>query len=171
MSGFDIVLIIILAACALRGFTAGLIKAVGSFVGLIAGSWLASHFYLNLAAVTQKWYGGYDNIGKVVSFIIILVVATWAIHFLFIILDKTYNLLAIIPFLKSINRLAGAALTLFVGALILGLLLYVVAKYAPAGSLVGNWLTNSKIAPTLLIVAKILMPLLSGSLKDIKSLL
>ncbi|MDD5527790.1 MAG: CvpA family protein [Patescibacteria group bacterium] len=171
MSGFDIILIVILAGCALRGFTSGLIKAVGSFVGLIAGAWLASHFYLNLFAATQNWYGGYENIGKVVSFIIIFVVATWVIKFIFIILDKTYNLLSIIPFLKSINRLAGAALTLFVGALVMGLILYVVAKYAPAGTLVGNWLTNSKIAPTLLLVAKILMPFLSGSLKDIKSLI
>jgi uncharacterized membrane protein required for colicin V production len=171
MSGFDIVLVIILAACALRGFSNGLIKAIGSFVGIIAGSWCASHFYLSLASVTQNWFGGYNNIGKVVCFIAILIVATWAIHFLFLILDKTFNLLAIIPFLKSINRLAGAALTLFVGALILGLLLYVVARYAPAETLVGKWILNSVIAPWLLALAKILLPILSGSLKNIKSLI
>ena len=171
MSIFDIVLIIILAACALRGFSSGLIKAVGSFVGLIAGAWLASHFYLNLAAATQKWYGGYDNIGKVVSFIIVFVVSTWAIHILFVILDKTYNLLAIIPFMKSINRLAGAVLMLFVGALILGLLLYVVARYVPADTTAGKWILNSVIAPWLLDLAKILLPFLSGGLKSIKSLI
>lgn len=171
MGLLDIILLIILAACALRGFSSGLIKAVGAFVGIIAGAWLASHFYLNLAAATQSWYGGYDNIGKVASFIIIFIVATWGINFLFIILDKTYNLLAIIPFLKSINRLAGAALTLFVGALILGLLLYVMARYAPADTSIGQAILNSVIAPWLLDLAKILMPFLSGSLKDIKSLI
>jgi uncharacterized membrane protein required for colicin V production len=171
MSGLDIFLVIILAACAWRGFSAGLIKAIGSFVGIIAGAWLASHYYLNLAAATAKWYGGYDNIGKVASFVIIFVAAAWIIHFLFIILDKTYNLLSIIPFLKSINRLAGAALMLFVGALILGLLLYVIARYAPADTSIGKWILNSAVAPWLLDLAKILMPFLSVSLKNIQSIL
>lgn len=171
MGILDIILLVILAVCAWRGFSSGLIKAVGSFVGIVAGAFLASHYYLNLAAATQAWYGGYGNIGKVASFIIIFVVATWVVHFLFIILDKTYNLLSIIPFLKSINRLAGAALTLFVGALILGLLLYVISRYVPADTSIGKAILASSIAPWLLDLAKILMPFLSGSLKDIKSIL
>ena len=116
-------------------------------------------------------FGGYDNIGKVACFIAIFIVSAWLIHIIFMLLDKTYNLLSIIPFMKSINRLAGGILGLLVGAIVLGLLIYVVAKYAPAGTMVGNWLLGSKIAPTLLLVAKILMPLLSGSLKNIQSII
>ncbi|HTX86538.1 MAG TPA: CvpA family protein [Candidatus Nanoarchaeia archaeon] len=171
MSNFDIILIVILGLCALRGLTTGLIKAVGAFLGIIGGAFFASHFYLALFAATKTWYGGYDNIGKVASFIIIFIVSAWLIHLLFIILDKTYNILAIIPFMKSINRLAGGILYLLVGAIVLGLLIYVAAKYAPAGTMVGNWLLTSKIAPWLLDVAKILMPLISGSLKNIQSIL
>jgi membrane protein required for colicin V production len=171
MSGFDIVLLIILAVCALRGLTTGLIKSVGAFLGIIGGAFFASHFYLVLFPYVQKWFSGYDNIGKVVCFIAIFIVASWLIHLLFMLLDKTYNLLAIIPFMKSINRLAGGILGLLVGAIVLGLLIYVTAKYVPTGTAVGNWLLNSKIAPWLLDIAKILMPLLSGSLKNIQSIL
>ena len=86
-------------------------------------------------------------------------------------IDKAFNLIAIIPFMKSINHLAGGILGLLVGAIVLGLLIYVAAKYAPTGTMVGNWLIDSKIAPTLLLIAKILMPILSGSLKNIQSIL
>jgi uncharacterized membrane protein required for colicin V production len=171
MSGFDIILLIFLAVCFLRGITTGLIKSVGAFFGIIGGAFFASHFYLPLYPLIQKVFGGYDNIGKVSCFIIIFILTTWLIHILFLLLDKTYNLIAIIPFMKSINRLAGGILSLLVGAIVLGLLIYVAAKYAPTGTLVGNWLTHSVIAPWLLSIAQILMPLLSLSLKSIQSIL
>jgi membrane protein required for colicin V production len=171
MSAFDIVLIIFLAVCALRGLATGLIKAVGAFFGIIGGAFFASHFYLDLFPYVQKWFAGYDNIGKVTCFIVIFIVSAWAIHVLFMLLDKTYNLLSIIPFMKSINRLAGGILELLVGAILAGLLIYVAAKYAPAGTTIGDWILNSQIAPWLLAIAKILMPLLSGSLKNIQSIL
>jgi uncharacterized membrane protein required for colicin V production len=171
MSAFDIVLIVFLVLCALRGLTTGLIKAVGSFFGIIGGAFFASHFYLTVFPYVQKVFAGYDNIGRVSCFVVIFIISAWIINMLFMMLDKTFNLLAIIPFMKSINRLAGGILGLLVGAIILGLLIYVAAKYAPAGTMVGNWLLNSQIAPWLLIVAKILMPLLSVSLKNIQSIL
>ncbi|HTW96348.1 MAG TPA: CvpA family protein [Candidatus Methylomirabilis sp.] len=171
MNGLDLVLIIILAIWTWRGLSTGLIKAVGAFLGIVAGAFLASHFYLALFAVSQSWFGGYDNIGKVLCFVFIFIVTSWAVHFLFLLIDKTYNLLAIIPFLKSINRLAGGILALLVASLVLGLLLYVTAKYVPAGSMVGDWLTQSKVTPILLAIAQIFLPVLAGGLKDIKSLI
>jgi uncharacterized membrane protein required for colicin V production len=171
MSVFDIVLIIFLAVCALRGLATGLIKAVGAFFGIIGGAFFASHFYLAVFPYAQKIFAGYDNIGKVSCFVVIFIVSAWIINVLFMMLDKTFNLLAIIPFMKSINRLAGGILGLLVGAIIAGLAIYVAAKYAPAGTMVGDWLMDSKIAPWLLMIANILMPLLSVSLKNIKSIL
>jgi membrane protein required for colicin V production len=171
MNGFDVVLLIFLFICLWRGFSAGLIKSIGAFLGIIGGAFVASHFYLLLFSYIQSWFGGYDNIGKVACFIAVFIIAFWAIHILFTLLDKTYDLLAIIPFMKSINHIAGGLLGLLVGAIILGLIIYVVAKYAPVGTMVGNWLTRSRIAPWLLAVAKILLPILSGSLKEIRSIL
>jgi uncharacterized membrane protein required for colicin V production len=171
MSTFDYILIAILAICAFRGLMAGLIKSVGAFLGIIGGAFFASHFYLTLFPYLQKAFGGYDNIGKISCFIIIFILSSWMIHLLFMLLDKTYNLISIIPFMKSINRLAGGILGLFVGAIVLGLLIYVAAKYAPAGTAAGNWLLDSKISPWLIGIAQILMPLLSVSLKNIQSIL
>jgi membrane protein required for colicin V production len=171
MSWLDIVLLIILFTCLWRGFSAGLIKSVGSFVGIIAGAFVASHFYEVSFQLIKGLFGGLDNIGRVVCFIIVFIIASRLIYLLFVLLDKTYNLLSIIPFLKSINHISGGLLGLLVGVVALGLFLYVVAKFTPAESYFGNLLTHSQIAPWLLVTAKILMPLLSGSLKDLKSIL
>jgi uncharacterized membrane protein required for colicin V production len=171
MGWVDAVIIFILAGCAWRGLSAGLIKAVGDFIGIFGGVFAASHSYLWLFGLIGGWFGGLNNIGKIICFIALFLLASRLIYFLFILLDKTYNLLSIIPFLKSINRLAGGVLGLFVGALALGLIIYVAAKYTAADGIIGNWIISSKVAPGLLVVAKILLPVISGSLKDIKSIL
>jgi uncharacterized membrane protein required for colicin V production len=171
MSAFDIVLLVILVMFSWHGFSAGLIKMVGSFVGLFGGAFLASHFYETVFQLTKNWFGGLDYIGRVVCFVVLLIVASRLIYLLFVLLDKTYNLLSIIPFLKSINLLAGGILGLLVGASLLGLLLYVTAKFAPSQTLIGGWLLKSQIAPSLLKVAQILLPVISGGLKDIKSII
>jgi len=171
MSIFDIILIIILVGCLFRGFATGLIKSVGAFVGLIGGAFLASHFYLWLFGFISNWFGTYTNIGQVVCFLIIFIIASWIIHFIFAIIDKTYDLLSVIPFLKSINRFAGAILGLLVGALIMGLMLYLASKYFPVGGYIDGWISSSAVSPYLLNFAKILLPILSGSFKDIQGII
>jgi len=171
MTFFDIILIIILLFFAFRGFSLGLIRMVGSLIGTIVGAIAASYFYLNLFNLTKNWFNDFENLGKVVCFLVVFIVASNIIVFLFNVLDKAYNFISIIPFLKTINRLGGAVLGFLVGSLILGLIIYVVAKYAVISSLFGDWLVSSEVAPFLLILAKILMPLLSISFNSIKSII
>lgn len=171
MTFFDIILIIILLFFAFRGFSLGLIRMVGSLIGTIVGAIAASYFYLNLFNLIKDWFNDFENLGKVVCFLVVFIVASNIIVFLFNVLDKAYNFISIIPFLKTINRLGGAILGFLVGSLILGLIIYVVAKYAVVSSLFGNLLVSSEVAPFLLILAKILMPLLSISFNSIRSII
>lgn len=171
MTFFDVILFLVLLTFAFRGFAMGLIRMVGSLIGTIVGAIVASYFYLSLFGLVSSWFNGFENLGKVICFIVLFIIASNVVVFIFNILDKAYNFLSIIPFLKTINRLGGAILGFLVGALILGLLLYVVAKYAVVSSLFGTWLINSEVAPFLLIIAKLLMPILSLSLKSLKSIL
>ena len=164
----DAVLLILLISSTWRGYSTGLIKAVGSFAGVIVGASIASYFYLRFYGLVDRFFGGLDNIGYVVSFFII---ASKIIYLIFAALDKTYNFIAIIPFLKSINHLAGAFLGLIIGSLITSLLLYVVAKYLPIGNAFDSALAASKISPWLLIIANAFLPVLSGSLKSLKAMI
>ncbi|MFH1522764.1 MAG: CvpA family protein [Patescibacteria group bacterium] len=171
MTIFDTILLIILAGFVFYGLFFGLIRTLGSIVGIVVGAWLASRYYLLVFDWLQDLFFGFDNLGKVLAFIILFTVINRLIGFLFSLLNKAFDIISIIPFLKTINRLAGAALGFIEGALILSLILYVAAKYSIIGSWFGNMLTGSYVAPFLLKFVKVLLPLLPEVLKKLQSLI
>lgn len=168
---FDIVLLILLAGFIFYGLFFGLIKTVGSIAGVVVGAWLAGRFYLPAFGWTQDLFFGYDNLGKVAAFIILFTIINRLVCFAFALIDRTFHLISIIPFLKTINRLAGAALGFLLGGLVLGLILYVASRYAVINSLFGGWLKNSEVAPFLIKFVDILKPLLPEMLKKLQSII
>jgi len=171
MTILDAILLIILAGFVFYGLFFGLIRTLGSLVGIVAGAWLASHFYLQIFSWAEDLFFGYDNLGKVLTFIILFTIINRLVGFAFSLLDKTFNIISIIPFLKTINRLAGAIFGFLEGALVLGLILYVASRYAFIEHWFGGWLVNSEIAPFLLQFVEFLKPLLPEILKRLKSLI
>lgn len=171
MSYFDLALIIILAGFVFNGFAKGLIRLLGNIVGLIIGAFIASHFYLQFYQWGQNLVGGRENLGKVLAFIIVFVVVTMVVDWIFIILEKIFNIISIIPFTKTINRLLGGAVGFLEGSLALGLILFVISRYAWIGSLFGDHLISSKVAPFFLTIVKIVMPILPDALKALQSLI
>ena len=170
MSIFDISLIIILAAFVFNGLFKGVIRSVGHIIGLFVGAYVASHYYLVLFEWGKNLAAGHDNAGKVIAFVILFVLVARLVDFLFVLLEKLFKLVAIIPGSKYINNLLGAALGFLEGALFLGLIIFVISKYAIIGHFFGDQIVNSRIAPLLLKVANLAMPLLPEALKAIKSL-
>jgi len=171
MSVFDVALLVILAGFVFYGLFFGLIRTLGSLAGVIVGAWLASRFYLEVFAWVKDLSFGFNNLGKVVVFIILFALINRLVCFAFMILDKTFNIISIIPFLKSINRLAGAILGLLMGGLVLGLILYIAARYTVFNSFFGDWLVNSEVASRLVKFATVLTPLLPEVLKKLQSLI
>lgn len=167
---FDVILIVLLAGFVFSGLFFGLIQTLGGLIGVIAGAYLAGHYFLSLAAWISGVTGIYNNIVKVVTFLLLFILINRIIGLLFYLLDKAFHLIAIIPFLKSINKLAGAIFGLLEGSLVLGLSLYILSKYQ-----IGLWFTNalqsSKIAPKLIYIAKILLPLIPEVIKTLKGLI
>ncbi|MCX6796102.1 MAG: CvpA family protein [Candidatus Falkowbacteria bacterium] len=171
MSIFDVILLIILAGFVFYGLFFGLIRTCGVFAGVLVGAFIASRFYLPVAAWLENFFFGYNNLGKVLVFIILFSLFNRLTGFLFYLIDRAFNLLTIIPFLKTFNRLAGAILGFLTGSLILGLILYVASRYAFIGNWFGNNLINSKVAPFLLKITNLLLPLLPEMLIKLKSLI
>jgi len=170
MSYFDIALIIIVAAFALNGFSKGLIRLLGNIVGLIFGIFIASRFYLQFYIWAETWFAGRENLGKVLSFIIVFIAVTLAVDFVFIIIEKIFKLISIIPFTKLLNRLLGAALGFIEGSLFIGIILFVISRYAWIGTLFGDKLVSSQVAPFFLKMVNLVMPILPEALKALQSL-
>ncbi|HKK54511.1 MAG TPA: CvpA family protein, partial [Patescibacteria group bacterium] len=102
---------------------------------------------------------------KIISFVVLFALASKLISLAFSLLEKVLHLIFLIPFVKTLNKLLGAVLGLVIGSLSLGLILFVVSRYVPASTSLANWLSVSEVAPFLLNIAKILMPLLPEALK------
>jgi len=171
MSWLDIILLLIWAAFIFYGFAKGLIRLLGHLVGIILGAFVASHFYLQFFVWGQGLFRGHDNLGKVVCFIILFVVVIRLTDLLFVIIEKLFKLIAIIPFTKLINNLLGAALGFIEGGLFLGLIVFVVSRYTLLTSLFGGQLKASQIAPLLLKMVNIILPVLPSALKALQSII
>lgn len=171
MAVFDIILIIILGGFVLYGFFFGFIRVVGMLAAVLAGAWVATHFYLTLFGWISRFWPGNPQVGKAVCFVICFSLVTHAVGWLFALFDQAFTVAAIIPFLKTINRLLGAAFGLVEGALAFGLAFYISGKYLPQDLLLAQWLKGSKLAELLINFSKILAPLLPEIYKQVKSLL
>lgn len=171
MSWFDLLLVIIWSGFVFYGFFKGLIRLLGHIVGLILGAFVASHFYLQFFKWGENLFYGRDNLGKVISFIVIFVVTMRVTDLVFVLIEKVFKLISIIPFTKLINRLLGAALGLLEGALFLGLIIFVVSRYALLESMLGSQLSTSQIAPLLLKMTNIVLPVLPEALKALQSII
>lgn len=126
---FDIAIFIVLVGFVFYGFFFGLIRTLGSLLGLVAGAWVAITFYEPVSAYINKVFFGYNTIGKTIVFFIIFILVKWLVSFLFSLLDRGLDFVSVVPLLKSINRLAGAILGLLEGGLALGIIFYLMMKY------------------------------------------
>jgi membrane protein required for colicin V production len=170
VSLIDIILIIFLAGFIFYGFFFGLIRTVGSLAGVIVGLWGASHYYLPFYEWSENIFLGHPIIGKIISFLILFGAIKTAVSFLFSILDKTFNLLSIIPFLKLFNRIGGAILGFLEGSLLLGVILLVATRYNIFSGLINNLLVGSKIAPIVNKVAGLVVPLIPELLDKVRGM-
>ncbi|MBI4779143.1 CvpA family protein [Candidatus Falkowbacteria bacterium] len=166
MTIFDIVLLIILSGFIFYGLFFGLIRTIGSLLGLVGGLWFTAMFYSTVFDWVKNLFFGHELAGKIIIFIILFTLINRLIGFIFALLDRTFDLISVIPFLKTINRLSGAALGFIEGGLVLGLILSFISQTGFSG-----WLNASKVAPFLISYTKIIVPLLPGLLDRVKGMI
>lgn len=160
---FDLILLIILAGFVFYGLFFGLIRTLGSLIGVVVGLWFTFVFYLTAFSWVKNLFFGHELAGKIITFIVLFTLINRLIGLIFAVIDRTFDLLSIIPFLKTINRLAGAILGFIEGGLVLGFALLYVSQTSLAG-----WLESSRVAPFLINYAKAVAPLLPGLLEKIR---
>ena len=171
MSIVDIVLLLVLAGFVFYGLFFGLIKTVGSLAGIVVGAFVASRIYLMVFSWIKPLAFGHDAWGISITFMLCFTIINRLVNLGFALLNKAFNLISIIPFLKTINRLGGAVFGFLEGGLVLGLMLYVTVRYIPGGGWFFSQLKGSKLAPFLLDYSKLLVPLLPEILRQLKSVI
>jgi membrane protein required for colicin V production len=170
MGLFDFILLLLLFGFIWFGFWFGIIRTLGALIGVAVGALIASRYYDVLAPKVIFLFWENMAAARIISFVLIYLVANRLTGFVFYIIDRMFRIVSWLPFLSGINRIGGAILGFVEGSFTLGLILYFMAKF-PLGEWLTKALENSNIAPKLIRVAKILLPLLPEALKQLQSLI
>lgn len=164
----DLVLILIIFCFIAYGFALGLIQAIGSLVGLFLGAWIAGMYYQPVGDWLSPFILNNQKAAYVVAFILVFIIVSKIVGLIFLLIEKVFHIISIIPFLKTINRLAGGLLGLAEGVLFLGLGLYVANQFFQSGR-IHELIQESQVAALLLIAAKLLVPLIPKLIEQAKS--
>ena len=169
MAIFDVILLIILAGFVLFGLWFGFIHTLGSVVGTFVGAFFAGLLYSPVSDWLEQIFGN-PNLMKIFAFVFVFLIINRLVGFGFYILDKIFKIFTFLPFLKSINKLLGAIVGFFEGLLVIGLSLFIVARFP-----ISDWFTgvlqNSTLAPWFIKVSGILQILLPDILKKIQAVI
>ena len=164
MSALDVGLLIYMLVHTLSGIKRGLIHVIGSLIGMIAGAYVALNYSLDIA----KWFAkvsGFDiqQLGKWVMFLIVFIVISQLIGFMFWMGERVFGFMVRLPFISSINHLLGGLLAFFEGAFLVGLALYY-AKFLPVPGLDAA-MAVSKLTPWFIKISQIFLPLIPEFIK------
>lgn len=168
LPALDTILLIALIGFAAWGFINGLIKAVGGIIGIIIGAALASRYYLQFAQFIGFIFGPYTNLAAIVSFAFIFLLVGRLFGIIVHLFEQAFDVLAFVPFLKSINRLAGSIFGFLLGVLILGTLLFVTGKYSEWTAL-NDAVNKSQLAQAILNGTTVVTPFLPENFLELRS--
>ncbi|MBI2483481.1 CvpA family protein [Candidatus Uhrbacteria bacterium] len=170
MSLLDIALLTILGGFVLYGFLLGFIHALGVVVGIVIGAYVAGHLFNPIALYIATSLGWSLNVLRVIVFLLLFGIVNRLVGFGFSLVHKLFQMLRFIPFLSSVNRLAGALLGLIEGIIVLGAGLYLTTKY-PISPEFTAAIAQSRIAPPLIFAAYLIVPLLPALVRELRSVL
>jgi len=166
----DAILIVIILAITIYGFIKGMIRMVGDFFGVLVGIWVAGNYFSPFYNWAESLYMGYENIGKAISFFLLLLITRKIVSLLVMVVDRFFHFLSIIPFLGIINRMGGAVLGFLTTSVFLGIAIYFLSRFS-MGFTIDKMLSNSVIAKFLLSFGEFSSPLLPEVLRQLHSLL
>ncbi|MEK7067494.1 MAG: CvpA family protein [Patescibacteria group bacterium] len=167
---FDAILIVLVLTATAYGFLKGIIRMLGDLTGVLIGIWVAGNYFLPFYEWTHSMYLGNANIGKAISFLLLLALTSKLISLAVMVLDRFINFINIIPFFWTINRFAGSLVGFLTSSIFLGIAIYFLSRYS-IGFGFDKLLVGSKIAKGLFRFGEFFSPLLPEILRQLHSLI
>lgn len=157
MNILDIVVIVIVGYCLIRGIFRGLIKELSSIVGVLAAFYTAYSYYPEIAHLLRRWVtnSGYLNI---LSFFILFCLVFVIISMLGVIIKYLLN----IAFLGWVDRICGAGFGVIKGVLIVSVIVLTLTAFLQRGS---PLLKDSLLSPHVLFVSEKMAKVVPGDMK------
>ena len=157
MNLFDMVCIIILGYCLVRGIFRGLIKELSSIVGVFGGFYAAYTYYMKVGKLFSSWISNTSYL-NILSFLIIFCVVFIIISIIGIIIKYLLN----ITFLGWIDHIFGAGFGTIKGILIVSMLLLILTAFLPKNT---PLIKNSLLSPITASVSEKMSKVVSKDMK------
>jgi membrane protein required for colicin V production len=139
MNLLDIIILIIVGFCLVRGIFRGVIQEISSIIGVLAGFYAAYTYYPRLAPVLKHAIPDAAHL-KIFAFLILFCGVFIVISLIGLLIKKLMK----IVFMGWIDRILGAGFGLLKGALIVSVLLLALTTFLPGQSRV---IKHSVLAP------------------------
>lgn len=158
MNPLDILIIVVVGFCLIRGIFRGLIKELSSIIGVLSGFYGAYTYYPVVANLLSRWISntGYLNI---LSFLIIFCGVFALISILGVIIKYLLN----IAFLGWVDRICGGGFGIMKGVLIVSVLLITLTAFLPKGAPI---IKNSILAPHVTKISEEMAKVVSKNMKS-----
>lgn len=141
LSVIDIVVAVIIIACAVFGAIKGFISQIVSIVSLVLGIWCACKLSELLARYVKEWFSIGESAVYIVSFIIILVVVIILCHFIGRGIEKIIRL----TMMNWLNRMLGFLFAAAKAIIIMSVAVYIIDYIDNAWGLVPEGLAGKSL--------------------------
>jgi len=148
MNIFDIVIIIIIAFCLIRGLFKGLIGEISGIIGVVAGFYGAYTYYPILAPYAEPWIGS-AAIRNLLAFFLLFCAILILVSLMALLIHKLLKLI----FLGWVDRTFGLVFGAVKGVLLVSVLFIMITTFFPKHSSI---LADSKFSPYVGAVSKTL---------------
>ena len=167
MKFFDPFILVIFCGFVFYGLVTGLIQTLGSIFGMFLGAFLAGQWYDNISGI----FGLADNqIANIIAFIAIFFVIMKLVGLIFLLINKVFKIIAIVPGLKFLNRIGGMILGTIEGAFFIGICLNFIARFAE-GTFFEDLLISSGVSKFFINITNFIMPLLPEAVEKLQSVI
>ncbi len=158
MNTFDIIVIIVVSFCLIRGAFRGLIGEVSGIIGVVAGFYGAYTYYPMVAVYAEPWIES-AGIRHLLAFFVLFCLILLAIGLLSALIRKVLKLV----FLGWADRAFGLVFGAAKGVLIMTVIFIIVTTFIPKNS---GFLKDSYSSPYLAQASKALTVFVSNNAKS-----
>ena len=157
MNPLDMLIVVILAFCLIRGVFTGLIKELSSIIGVFAGFYAAYTYYGVITQFLSRWTSNIAYL-NILSFLVIFCLVFITISIFGIVIKYLLN----IAFLGWMDRICGAGFGMIKGVLIVSVILIPLTTFLPRGAPV---LKHSLLSPYVTQISEKMVKIVSKDLK------
>jgi membrane protein required for colicin V production len=158
MNYFDIVCILILGFCLIRGIFRGMIKEVAAIVGVIGGFYGAYAYYPNVGGYLTRWVSN-EAYRHILSFMLIFCCILILVNVVALIVKYLLN----VVFSGWLDRALGAGFGLVKALLIVCVLFIALTSFLPKGA---PLIRDSVLSPHISAASEVLVSVVSNEMKQ-----